>query len=296
MGKVPDYYNGSEYNENRKEMEKEMEKELPEHYRNEYCKNIPMQEEIVKNLWNPKVQVYDKKTETEIFVGPLYGWPPSKFRVWRESLVTVWCDKGYLDRYPFDRYECSFNFTNMDGTGTDKVKLTTSKLMVKQHESEEFDFECQELNSRRLWNNFYSQSVGCTLKRKARKNVVTFFATTSLVATLSLVSFCVPKDNVPGRLGVLVTLYLLLINTYGRLKVPAKLGFGNLDLWFLLIQVPVLLAIIEYSFIMVWEKYCRQVLGLQTWRKHAFKYVDFCMFGTILAYLAVIITLGATSY
>ena len=114
-----------------------------------------------------------------------------------------------------------------------------------------------------------------------------------MVATLSLISFFVPRENVPGRLGVLVTLYLLLINLYRNIQVPSKIGFGYIDQWFILIQMPVLLAVLEYGFLLIWDKYCSQVLGLRIWNKHALKYIDLCTFGAVLIYLMTIIKVFA---
>ena len=96
----------------------------------------------------------------------------------------------------------------------------------------------------------------CTIRRKYKggKKAIAFFATTSLVAALSLVTFFVPRENAPGRLGVLVTLYLLLINLYRSMEVPTKIGFGYIDQWFITIQVPVLVSVIEYGFILVWDR------------------------------------------
>ena len=89
----------------------------------------------------------------------------------------------------------------------------------------------------------------CTIRRKYKggKKAIAFFATTSLVAALSLVTFFVPRENAPGRLGVLVTLYLLLINLYRSMEVPTKIGFGYIDQWFITIQVPVLVSVIEFT-------------------------------------------------
>ena len=123
--------------------------------------------------------------------------------------------------------------------------------------------------------------------------MITFFATTSLIAALSLISFFVPRENVPGRLGVLVTLYLLIINVYRNLQVPTKIGFGYIDKWFIYIQGPVLLAVLEYGLILVWDKYCRRVFGLKVWTKHALKYIDLGTFAIVLAYLITVISVGS---
>lgn len=135
----------------------------------------------------------------------------------------------------------------------------------------------------------------CTFERKltGRKKVITFFVTTSLISSLSLISFFVPRENVPGRLGVLVTLYLLLINVYRNLSVPPKIGFGYIDLWFILIQGPVLMAVLEYGFILVCDKYCRTVVKLRAFTIRAFSYIDLATFAIVLAYLLIVISAGA---
>ena len=121
-------------------------------------------------------------------------------------------------------------------------------------------------------------------KQQGRKRVIVFFAGTSLIGTLSLISFFVPRDNIPGRLGVLVTLYLTLISLYKSLPIPSNIGFGYIDIWFILIQVPILVAISEYGFILVWMKYCPKDLGCKI-----SKYIDLFSFCAVLAYLGVII-------
>ena len=121
-------------------------------------------------------------------------------------------------------------------------------------------------------------------KQQGRKRVIVFFAGTSVIGSLSLISFFVPRDNIPGRLGVLVTLYLTLISLYKSLQIPSNIGFGYIDVWFILIQVPILVAIFEYGFILVWMKYCSKNL-----KARISKYIDLFSFCAVLAYLGVII-------
>ena len=131
------------------------------------------------------------------------------------------------------------------------------------------------------------------MKTSGRKKVYTFFGTTSMIASLSLISFFVPRENVPGRLGVLVTLYLLLINVYTNLHVPSKISFGYIDIWFIVIQGPVLVAVLEYGYILMWDKFCRGVQRSQFWNKGTFKYVDLFTFAVVLIYLVIVISMGA---
>ena len=112
-----------------------------------------------------------------------------------------------------------------------------------------------------------------------------------------------------GRLGVLVTLYLLLVNNYKQLKTPAKLGYGYVDEWFILIQMPVLVAIVEYGFILIWRTYSSSsssyatkaavvgwMLRPATVQKNFVKLIELMTFLAVLLYLVVIIVYGCQKF
>ena len=50
-----------------------------------------------------------------------------------------------------------------------------------------------------------------------------YYFPTGIFAVLSLVSFSIELQNVPGRLGLLVTLYLIMTNVY--ISVEGKINF-----------------------------------------------------------------------
>ena len=45
----------------------------------------------------------------------------------------------------------------------------------------------------------------------------------------TLVSFFIHPDMVPGRMGMLIMLYLIQVNTYGSLDAPPKRGFSSIE-------------------------------------------------------------------
>ena len=61
--------------------------------------------------------------------------------------------------------------------------------------------------------------------------------------------------QVPGRLGVLVTLALITTNVYNSVKAPAKRGFSFIEIWLFGVQIPILLGILEYGIILAMKKY-----------------------------------------
>ena len=60
--------------------------------------------------------------------------------------------------------------------------------------------------------------------------------------------FC--SFKVPGRLGLLITLDLIATNTYNSVKAPSGRGFSYIEIWLLGIQIPILLAIVEYGILL----------------------------------------------
>ena len=64
--------------------------------------------------------------------------------------------------------------------------------------------------------------------------------------------------QVPGRMGLLITLYLITFNVYGSVSAnmaPPERGFSYVELWMAGMQIPILGAVIEYSTILGLRKY-----------------------------------------
>ena len=61
--------------------------------------------------------------------------------------------------------------------------------------------------------------------------------------------------QVPGRMGMLVILFLILITIHGSVDGPSSRGFSYLEVWYTGMFMPVVIAIIEYAFILAVLKY-----------------------------------------
>ena len=66
--------------------------------------------------------------------------------------------------------------------------------------------------------------------------------------------------QVAGRIGMLVTLYLITANTYLGVDAPPKRGFSYIEIWLCGVQVPMLVAIVEYSYILFVLKFKSKIL------------------------------------
>ena len=61
----------------------------------------------------------------------------------------------------------------------------------------------------------------------------------------------------PGRLGLLVTLYLITSNIYNAITAPSTRGYSYIEVWMSGIQITILLAIFEYGVVLS----CMKFLG-----------------------------------
>ena len=75
-------------------------------------------------------------------------------------------------------------------------------------------------------------------------------------SVLSLASFSIKIEKVPGRVGLLITLLLISINTYNSLHAaPVKRGISFIEIWFIGMVIPIIGAILEYAFLLCLFKY-----------------------------------------
>ena len=58
-------------------------------------------------------------------------------------------------------------------------------------------------------------------------------------------------------MGMIVTLYLISANVYNSVDAPKNRGFSYIEIWMLGTQFPILLALIEYGFVLYTKKVMR---------------------------------------
>ena len=95
-----------------------------------------------------------------------------------------------------------------------------------------------------------------TRKKEGRYELMSaYFVPTGLFATLSLVSYLIKPEIVPGRMGMLVVLFLILTNIHGTVKGPSSRGFSYIEVWYVGMFTPIVVAIIEYAALLAAMKY-----------------------------------------
>ena len=56
-------------------------------------------------------------------------------------------------------------------------------------------------------------------------------------------------------MGMLVTLHLISVNVYNSISAPPDRGFSYIELWIVGMQLPIFMALVEYSIILGFKKF-----------------------------------------
>ena len=176
--------------------------------------------------------------------------------------IEIGCDMKFQN-YPFDAHDCNITF-NTIGVKTDFIEM--NPISVRDYhvhdEKHEFNLTFVAMNPTKMcrWED-YCHSLGVIqmkLTRKSRKLyqlLGKYYIPTFIFSMLSLISYSISTEIVPGRMGLLVTLYLIDINTYISVDTPKGMGFSYVDIWMLGTQFPILIAILEYGTLLSIQKY-----------------------------------------
>ena len=87
------------------------------------------------------------------------------------------------------------------------------------------------------------------------KLLISYYFPSGAFAILSLFSFFINHHVVPGRMGMLVTIFLVVTTIYGGVKAPPGRGFSYIEQWYIGVQIPILFALLEYGVILAINKY-----------------------------------------
>ena len=83
-----------------------------------------------------------------------------------------------------------------------------------------------------------------------------------IFSILSLASFCVKLEQVPGRIGLLITLCLITINTYNSVNAPSRRGISYIEIWMVGFLIPIILATVEYGILLFILKYQERLVNM----------------------------------
>ena len=262
------------------------------------------------DIWHPKLYIgNDVETQNLVYFGQnadsitnlWYSYLKQKLRYSVVFTVKIACSLDF-QTYPFDSHTCLMNVNNWLGKDT-RITFGNPKIYTndgfytegkeiggKEFELEtdgrlDYNFKFESLPSSTFIDSGYEYAlaqvkIDFERTNKSRAEIFGgYHATTAIFAMLSLLSFFIQPSAVPGRMGMLIMLYLIQINTYISVKAPPKRGFSTIEIWFVGMQAPILLAVLEYGGLLAMKKFWPKQ------REELFKYVDLCTFFVSIIYL-----------
>ena len=225
--------------------------------------------ETAKDLFFPKQRIRKVKEFKEFqpysATNDDYYWfsAPHGFVYEETFMVTIFCSFDF-STFPFDHQQCDFAIGLSDSSASFSSLMPTVVINLDGKTTQFGKSPLQFLSSRLPFDmklsglepfaithsgkNYSHAGMRVDFTRNKLSQLIGgFYGPTALLGVLSLISYSINPEVVPGRLGLLVTLNLITSNIYNFVKAPEDRGFSYLEGWMIGIQALILLGIFEYG-------------------------------------------------
>ena len=216
--------------------------------------------EFLKYLWYPDLEILGVEafSTTNILKKmaslQIYRDRSIKFNARVDTRISC---RMTFDRFPFDLHDCPFQISSYYGT-KDTVNCTSEYEYEKQRQrSLQYLIDVDGLSAKHRSYSvdgryFSTCGVNILLNRTKVQILFQVYVPATLLAIVSWVSFTIKPDVVPGRMGLLATIFLVLINIFNGAKsaAPSSTSLNALDLYLIVCIGQVFLALIEYAIIL----------------------------------------------
>ena len=189
---------------------------------------------------------------------------PERLLVLREGRVLWWfslaasqsCEMDYSS-FPFDIQHCLFRITSIDDSIEEQMYST--RFILKQDDHSDFlnykvtYHELTKEEKREFWRfqNVLKPITGFSirLERKIYPIFLNIFLPTFTIVLVSMVGFFIPPEAIPGRIGLLVTAFLVLVSLASThtFYSPGHNVFTALDFWIISCEVFLSVEIFQYA-------------------------------------------------
>ena len=218
----------------------------------------PILLDYMMHFWIPDTEIYS----LELYQPQNVLRPTANFRINKNWLLRyqarvkliLSCQMNFED-YPFDSQHCHFrqgSFYNHQ----DVVNCTTEVSHDnEQQRNLQYMMDIHPEYHLYKWGDTFWPACGfkMELKRKTTQIFFQVYLTSTLLVSVSWVSFIIDPSIVPGRMGLLVTVFLVLINIFISVKrdAPTSSGFLNaVDVFLVVCIGEVFAAILEYALVL----------------------------------------------
>ena len=211
-------------------------------------------------FWIPDPEVYwIKRYQSQTILRPAANLRISRnklFRYMTRVEVALTCQMNF-ENYPFDSQICpfrigSFNDPHQIVNCTSKFTYYTELQRTQQYTITVSDLLPEEHILSFGGHLWATCGFNIVLKRKKLQIFFHMYLPSMLLVIVSWVSFLVDPDIVPGRLGLIVTIFLVLVNIFIGVQrdTPKSTGLHAADVFLVVCFVEVFATFIEYSLVL----------------------------------------------
>ena len=232
-------------------------------------------DDYISDLWLP-ILYFKKVHEVKkiITVGATTNadlWiHPKTHRFWYREIVEVTfaCDIKDYSYFPIDEHFCNFLLEDGDNTAErmlfnqsrfaydSQVIETSQESMTILDTTTQYEYELTQhqpyFRESSFGYQFHSTGVSIKLHRKNLGSLMsTFYIPVATFTMVSMISFMIKPDSVPGRMGMIVTLLLITTSIYNVVDAPQNRGLSYAEIWIIGSQIPIVFALVEYGLILM---------------------------------------------
>ena len=216
---------------------------------------------VLKHLWYPDLEIYGLETFTTKSVLKKMGEVnifKNRFIKYNARVdVTFSCQMDF-NRFPLDSQSCPFQIGSYYNT-EDTVNCSSEyDYDDTKQRSLQYEVEIRQLpvqfRKYSIRKGYVFSTCGFELifTRRRRQTFFQVYLTSATFVAVSWLSFIIKPEIVPGRIALLVTILLVLVNIFNGAKLhsPTSKTLNCLDLYLLGCIATVLFALIEYSVVL----------------------------------------------
>merc|ERR1719225_2460390 len=217
--------------------------------------------ETLRYIWYPELEIYGLETfGRQSVLKEMSGVRIMKNKTINYELgvrITISCRMNF-DDYPLDAHTCQFQVGSY--YDTEKTVKCSSRYIYdesRQRSLQHF-IEFEELpekdKSIGLPSGTYAAcGFQVRLVRKTMQYLVQVYLPSCMFVVVSWVSFLIKPEVVPGRMALLVTLFLVLINIFNsvRERAPISSRLNAIDFYLVMCIFLVFGALLEYGVILL---------------------------------------------
>ena len=220
--------------------------------------------EILNHIWSPDLEVDGIKEFKSVkllkHMSNVLVYQNNHIQYGVRAEITISCQMNF-SRFPLDYQRCPFRVASY--LSTENIVNCTSKFThnTRRQRKLQYSISISPLpQEHRHLGDFGNKFTTCGfyihLERHLEQIFCQVYLTSILFVIVSWTSFLIFPEIVPGRMGLLVTIFLVLINIFNEAKstAPVSENLNSLDLYLLFCICQVFLALAEYAILLSTHK------------------------------------------